>query len=131
MRRFTYLAVPWGLAASLMLLVAVPAAGQDLGKLSEDPGQWVLPGKDYALTRYSTLDQINKSNVGNLHVAWAFATGTDNGLEGAPLVVGNTMYFVTSFPNKVYALEAATGKTISRMSSTCVTWLRKPRLSAW
>ena len=105
MRRFTSLAVPWGLAASLTLLVAVPAAGQDLGKLSEDPGQWVLPGKDYALTRYSTLDQINKSNVGNLRVAWAFSTGTLQGLEGAPLVVGNTMYFVTSFPNIVYALD--------------------------
>src|SRR5690606_16118368 len=53
----------------------------------------------------SELDQINTQNVKDLKVAWTFSTGTLNGLEGAPLVVNNTMYFVTSFPNIVYALD--------------------------
>src|SRR3954464_4166267 len=39
------------------------------GKMAPDDGQWIRPAKDYASTRYSTLDQINNSNVKNLSVA--------------------------------------------------------------
>src|SRR4051794_36932417 len=51
------------------------------GALEPDDGQWVRATKDYANTRYSTLDQINAGNVANLKVAWTFDTGTKNGLE--------------------------------------------------
>lgn len=106
-------ATSWGLTASLLLLLALPACAvegvtqtQDLVQRAEDnPGEWVLPGRTYDLQRHSPLDQINTSNVQELEVAWTFSTGTLNGLEGAPLVVDNTMYFVTSFPNYVYALD--------------------------
>jgi uncharacterized protein (TIGR02001 family) len=47
----------------------------------------VLPSKNYAATRYSTLDQINASNVKNLKEAWSFSTGTVRGHEGQPLYV--------------------------------------------
>ena len=73
--------------------------------MQNNPGQWVLPGKDYALTRYSELTQISKDNVKNLKAAWTFSTGVLRGHEGAPLVVGSTMYVVTPFPNIVYALD--------------------------
>ncbi|MFQ5889792.1 MAG: methanol/ethanol family PQQ-dependent dehydrogenase [Gemmatimonadota bacterium] len=119
MSRLNHRAWSWAVAASLLLLVAAPAAAQDLIQMSKDPGQWVLPGKDYALTRYVELGQINKSNVGNLKVAWTFSTGTLNGLEGAPLVIGNTMYFVTSFPNIVYALDLA-------KEGAPIKWLYRP-----
>src|SRR5690606_10447203 len=94
-----------GLVAAGLLLAVGPATAQDLVQLQNDPNQWVLPGKNYAGTRFSELDQINTQNVKDLKVAWTFSTGTLNGLEGAPLVVNNTMYFVTSFPNIVYALD--------------------------
>ncbi|HET6632403.1 MAG TPA: methanol/ethanol family PQQ-dependent dehydrogenase [Rhodanobacteraceae bacterium] len=77
----------------------------DLVKLSHDPAQWVMPAKNYAGTRFSTLDQINRDNVKNLAVAWVFSTGVLRGHEAAPLVVGDTMYVVTPWPNILYALD--------------------------
>lgn len=70
-----------------------------------DPAQWAIQTGDYANTRYSTLDQINKSNVGDLRVAWTFSTGVLRGHEGSPLVIGDIMYVHTPFPNNVFALD--------------------------
>src|SRR5512133_2855444 len=75
------------------------------GKIAADDGQWVRPAKDYASTRYSSLDQINSQNAKDLKVAFTFSTGTDRGQEAAPLVVNNTMYIVTPWPNLLYALD--------------------------
>src|SRR5690242_4662175 len=68
---------------------------QYAGTLEPDDGQWVRATKDYANTRYSTLDQINQGNVAQLKLAWTFDTGNTRGEEAAPLVVNNTMYVVT------------------------------------
>ncbi|MDQ2777830.1 MAG: methanol/ethanol family PQQ-dependent dehydrogenase [Acidobacteriota bacterium] len=70
-----------------------------------DDGQWVMAPKNYASTRYSSQDQINTGNVKNLKLAWTFSTGASRGHEAAPLVVNNTMYIVTPFPNLLYALD--------------------------
>ena len=77
----------------------------DLGKLQQDDGQWVMPAKNYAATRYSTLDEINSGNASRLKVAWTFSTGVTAGHEAPPLVVGTTMFLVTPFPNYVFALD--------------------------
>jgi PQQ-dependent dehydrogenase (methanol/ethanol family) len=77
----------------------------DLLKLEKDDGQWVMPSKNYASTRFSSLDEINAGNASRLKVAWTFSTGVVAGHEGAPLVVGSTMFVVTPFPNLVYALD--------------------------
>jgi lanthanide-dependent methanol dehydrogenase len=82
-------------------MAALRAAGQQGG----DDGQWTMPGKDYALQRYSTLDQINTDTVKNLRVAWEFSTGINRGQEAAPLVVNKTMYIVTPYPNILFALD--------------------------
>ena len=70
-----------------------------------EDGQWLMPAKNYASTRFSGLDQINADNVRNLKVAWTFSTGVNRGHEAAPLVVGDTMYVVTPYPNILYALD--------------------------
>jgi len=70
-----------------------------------DDGQWLMASKDYANQRFSGLDQIKASNVQNLRLAWTFSTGVLRGHEGAPLVVGDRMYFVTPYPNILYALD--------------------------
>ena len=70
-----------------------------------EDGQWLMPAKNYASTRYSGLDQINTGNVSNLKSAWTFSTGVNRGQEAAPLVVGSTMYVVTPYPNILYALD--------------------------
>jgi len=64
-----------------------------------------MPAKNYASTRYSNLDQITIANVKSLKPAFEFSTGTLHGNEAAPLVVNNTMYIVTPFPNNLYALD--------------------------
>ncbi|HEY0549392.1 MAG TPA: PQQ-binding-like beta-propeller repeat protein, partial [Verrucomicrobiae bacterium] len=68
---------------------------------------WRMPGKDYALTRFSSLDQINTSTITNLKVAWTFSTGVNRGHEEAPIVVSNTMFIITPYPNILYALDVA------------------------
>jgi PQQ-dependent dehydrogenase (methanol/ethanol family) len=62
---------------------------------------------DYANTRFSALDEITTDNIGTLKVAWTFSTGVLRGQEAAPLVVGETMYLVTPFPNILHALDLA------------------------
>jgi glucose dehydrogenase len=71
------------------------------------PGEWQMPAGDYASSRYSELGTITPQNVANLHVSWAFSTGVLRGHEGQPLVVGNTMYVVTPYPNVSYAIDLA------------------------
>jgi PQQ-dependent dehydrogenase (methanol/ethanol family) len=75
-----------------------------------EDGQWLMPAKNYASTRFSGLDQINADNVKSLKVAWTFSTGVNRGHEAAPLVVGSTMYVVTPYPNILYALDLSPGK---------------------
>ena len=70
-----------------------------------DPKNWAIPTGDYANTRYSKLDQITAENVKDLQVKWTFSTGVLRGHEGGPLVIGDTMYVHTPFPNIVYALD--------------------------
>jgi len=70
-----------------------------------DDGQWTMPAKNYASTRFSTLAEINTGNVKNLKLAWSFSTGLSKGHEAAPLIVNNTMYVVTPWPNLLYALD--------------------------
>jgi PQQ-dependent dehydrogenase (methanol/ethanol family) len=72
---------------------------------SVEDGQWLMPAKDYASTRFSGLDQINVENAKDLKPAFTFSTGLVRGHEAAPLVVGNTMYIVTPYPNYLYALD--------------------------
>jgi len=75
------------------------------GTSPQDDGQWTMPGKDYASTRFSGLAQINRTNVTRLKAVWSFSTGVLGGHEGQPLVVGSTMYVVTPFPNVLYAFD--------------------------
>src|SRR3954469_21163848 len=53
-----------------------------------DDGQWLMPAKNFASSRYSSLDEINVDNVKNLQVSFTFSTGVNKGHEAAPLVVG-------------------------------------------
>lgn len=91
---------------SLLSCTAVPALANDsVIKAVKNPKNWAMQQGDYANHRYSTLDQINTSNVGKMQTAWSFSTGILRGHEGSPLVIGNMMYLTTPFPNVVYALD--------------------------
>src|SRR4051812_26839051 len=70
-----------------------------------DDGQWLMPAKNYASTRYSELKEINSENVKQLQVAFTFSTGVNRGQEAAPLVSGSTMYVLSPYPNVLFALD--------------------------
>jgi len=70
-----------------------------------DDGNWTMPSKDYAATRFSALNQVTPANVVGLKVEFTFSTGTTEGFEAPPLVVNNTMYVVSPWPNNVFALD--------------------------
>ena len=94
---------------------AVPALAQDAGSQAKavaapaasppDDGNWVMAAKNYASTRFSELSEIDAGNVRDLRVEFTFSTGVVRGHEAAPLVVNNTMYVVTPYPNHLYALD--------------------------
>jgi PQQ-dependent dehydrogenase (methanol/ethanol family) len=68
-------------------------------------GEWPQASGTPDATRFSPLNEINSSNASHLAPAFTFNTGLTHGQESATLVVGGTMYFVTPFPNILYALD--------------------------
>jgi lanthanide-dependent methanol dehydrogenase len=80
-------------------------ANDDLQGLISDSKNWAIQTGDYANTRYSKLNKINKDNVKNLQVAWSFSTGVLRGHEGGPLIIGDVMYVHSPYPNTVFALD--------------------------
>src|SRR6476661_6391801 len=92
-------------SASATIRTTTPARVPLDSSGSADDGQWTMPARNYASTRYSGLGQITRENVGQLKLAWSFSTGVNRGHEAAPLVVGSTMYVVAPFPNYLYALD--------------------------
>lgn len=69
---------------------------------------------------YSSLAQINRSNVSQLQIAWTYNTGEKKsgsyGLETTPLIVDGVLYGLTP-SQKVFALNAATGKLLWKFDS--------------
>jgi quinoprotein glucose dehydrogenase len=61
--------------------------------------------------QYSSLDQINRSNVKGLKVAWSYPTGDGNKYLFNPVVVGRTMY-VLARNNSIVALDATSGREL-------------------
>ena len=114
------------LIASMALgaAVAVPSvvsANDEVMALSQDANNWVMWGRTYDGQRYSPLNQINKDNVGNLQVAWTFSTGVLRGHEGGPLVIGDTMWIHTPFPNKVFSIN---------LNDQSINWMYSPKQDA-
>jgi lanthanide-dependent methanol dehydrogenase len=113
--RATKTAAGFASALFLCLLAIDPAGAQPAssGPMPAPPasaapaedGQWTMPAKNYASTRYSELAEINADNVGKLQVAFTFSTGVNRGQEAAPIVVGGTMYVLSPYPNILYALD--------------------------
>ena len=93
------------MALSIALAPVVSHADEALEKDAQDANQWVLPLGSYSGIRHSKLSQITTGNAAKLKVAWTMSTGTLRGQEGQPLVVGDMMYFESSYPNFVYAIN--------------------------
>jgi glucose dehydrogenase len=71
---------------------------------------WPLHNLDLAGSRFSTMKQINTSNVKSLTPRWLFQYGIIDGVSNqtTPVIVDGLMY-VTDPRGSVYALDAANG----------------------
>lgn len=98
-------------AAILGALLMLVAAGR---RATAD--DWPVYGGDKAGTHYSSLTQIDPSNVGKLEEVWRFESGGTGETETNPLIIGWTMYVYTASLN-VVALDAATGKLLWKFDS--------------
>jgi alcohol dehydrogenase (cytochrome c)/quinohemoprotein ethanol dehydrogenase len=74
-----------------------------------EPQNWLAHGRTWSEQRFSPLESINQSNVGELGLAWYFDLDTSRGQQASPIVVDGVIY-TTSAWSKVQALDAATGQ---------------------
>jgi len=98
------------LAALALLIASVPAAAGDT--------DWPDWGYDAGGSRYVPVDKIDRSNVGELEIAWTYRTG-DLGegyasrdrmaYQTTPLKLGSRLYLTTPF-GQVHAVDAASGE---------------------
>jgi alcohol dehydrogenase (cytochrome c) len=74
------------------------------------PGDWLYWRGTGLSQGYSRLDQINRRNVGQLQLAWAWEMENGN-QQAAPIVYDGVMY-IASPGGTVHALDGATGDLI-------------------
>lgn len=104
----TRLSLCRGIAAAATMACAFLAAqaGELAGK------NWPEYQGDWRGWRYSPIDQITKTNVKKLKVAWIHQPGEiAQGLQATPIVLDGIMYYSAS-NNRTYAVDGATGKQI-------------------
>src|SRR6266542_4621959 len=99
--------------ACLTLIATVVAFASGLvaqGPNAANTVNWPLHNLDLAGSRYSTLDQINRSNVKSLAPRWLFQHGVIDGVSNqtTPIIVDGMMY-VTDSRGSVYDVDAADG----------------------
>lgn len=125
----------------LMIIAHSPvrAADAEIDKLLRSPvgKDWVTNGGNLTNQRYSTLKQIDTTNVGKLKGAWmtrlkGSAVGGKYSFEASPLVKDGIMYVVTG-NDDVFALNAKTGEIIweywsginQQISTVCCGWVNR------
>jgi alcohol dehydrogenase (cytochrome c) len=83
--------------------------------LSDPPEEdWLTWRRTYDDLGFSPLKQINRSNVGDLRVAWTWSL--PNGPNESTPLVHDGVIFVHSFGDKVQALDARTGDLLWQYS---------------
>jgi alcohol dehydrogenase (cytochrome c) len=115
------------LASTSLLAMAADVTTQRLLNADKEPQNWLQVNKDYSAHRYSELDQINKNNAKDLHVAFmvalGYGTGTTKiplaGHQSTPLVDDGAMYVVDGW-GVVYRID------VSDPAKAKIAWLMDP-----
>jgi quinoprotein glucose dehydrogenase len=95
------------LAAALILGACAPSGSSSLAP-AEKFTKWTRYEGEPGATHFSALDQINKSNVHQLQVAWTYTKGS----TGFNPIVIDTMMYAIGAGNTLVALQAATGREL-------------------
>ncbi len=140
MQRRSRRAIPV-LAFGLALLgpAALHAADLEIDRLLQSPvgKDWVTNGGNLTNQRYSTLKQIDTTNVKQLKGAWmtrlkGSGFGGKYSFEATPLVKDGVMYVITG-NDDVFALNAKTGEILwerwsgidQKITSVCCGWVNR------
>ena len=94
------------ISASLHAQTVPPASNQD----------WPTYGGSPEGTHYSSLTQINRANVKQLKLSWTFDTDEEGGLQSSPIIVDGVLFGISP-SQKIFALDAATGKLLWQFDS--------------
>ncbi len=95
----------------VFLVVGFLACKQGNEKPSYGTSEWkeYLGGPER--NHYSPLEQINKSNVKQLKIAWEYHTLDSGQIQCNPIIVDGVLYGMTA-TTRPFAIDAATGKEI-------------------
>jgi alcohol dehydrogenase (cytochrome c) len=97
------------LFALALTVLVLSACGGGNDQTKRDVG-WPSWGNVPENTHFAALDQVDRTNVGKLKVAWTRPGGQgQSAWETFPIVVGRTMYYDTGL-DQVFAVDATTGK---------------------
>src|SRR5262245_7577960 len=96
---------------SAVLLVVLTGAVMQRSHAQGGPRNWADYGGDPGNSRHLRLEQINKSNLDQLDVAWTYQTNDTISYVFNPVVVDNFMY-VLARNNSLVAIDSTTGKEI-------------------
>lgn len=99
-----------------IILTAQAGNRKTANRQSQGEVDWAYSGGSAGNLHYSSLKQINTANVFQLQQVWSFDTQEEGGLETTPLIIDGVLYAYTP-TQKVFALDAATGKLIWRFDS--------------
>ena len=90
---------------------AVSLSAQGEGGGARGRTDWPLHNLDLRNSRYSQLNEIDVSNVGNLSLKWSFQASARDAISSVtPLVIDGVMYVHSG--SKLVALDVVTGKSI-------------------
>lgn len=114
MSQRAFRSAPFWLLILVPLVWGPPAARAQSGARN---GEWRTYGGDLGSTRYSALDQIDRSNFGKLEIAWRFKTDIlgprpDFNLQATPLMVNGVLYTTAGSRRNAVAIDAATGELL-------------------
>ena len=88
--------------------------GRKLEDIEKNFSNWPRSHGGFSSMRFSSLDQINKNNVGKLKLAWTYnSKDGKEGIEANPVVYDGLVYVPTP-GNQIVCLDGATGKEIWR-----------------
>jgi glucose dehydrogenase len=99
-----------GFCACIALPLVVGAASP-VAQAQQQSQDWRHYGGHADQDHYSSLSQINRTNVKNLTVAWKFSLDETTILEATPVVIGRVLYTYTP-SMKIIALNATSGKLL-------------------
>ena len=129
----------WTSLIKVAFCIAIGIAASDIGRSQTSPvnlhtipeeRDWPVYGGAPENTHYSALKQINRENVKQLQVVWAFDTRESGGLQTSPIIVGSVLY-AYSPSQRVIALNAATGKLLWKFDPGVHGWQPARGLAYW